>query len=247
MAAPTVGDIWTRIKERTDLAKSGASGYVTDQEGIRLVQLGVQQLQNLVMDSYEYWVSRYVVFTTVANQISYPINQIGMPDFYKLLGMGIITPGTTGQDTWLPLRHFDMHNMGIPAGGFFQFTSGGFGSEVRFKLLGGSMNQPPTIELRSPKSAMTIGVYYVPRPPQFSSLNDVLPPWIMPSWEEYPVAFASWMIAAKEQSGMQTHKEIWMMIRDEIQNFAPNRDSFAPTLVTRGWNVNREFMLGSYY
>lgn len=243
-----VGDLWTRIKQRTDLEKSGSSGFVGTSEGISLIQLGVAQLQNEVMNCYEYWVAKYATFNAVTNQLTYPFTSIGMADFYKLLGIGITTAVVSPQDTWTPLEDFHLADMNLQASGFLQFTSG-FYNYTRFALIG------QAFELRPVKSPMLLGVYYVPRPPQFRTLEDELPLWIMPSWEEYVVAFAAWLIAAKERTGVETHKEIFGMIREQIKNFVPNRNSFnPPTVVTTGYLYNRRnaplagaFGSGGYY
>lgn len=230
MARITVGDVWTRIKQRADIEKSGASGFVSDNEGIKLIQVGTSQLQNLVMNTYEDWISRYATFTTVLNQLTYPVSSIGIADFYKLKSIGIITNVSSPQDSWMPLEHYDDMSMNLPAGGFFQFTSGFF-TDMRYGLradVGG-----PTIELRPVKAVTTLGVYYIPVPPTFETLDDELPYWIMPGWEEYMVAFGAWMVGVKERTSVEAHKEVWDMITRQIMNFAPNRDSFQPHTVIR--------------
>lgn len=237
MALMTVGDVWTRIKQRADIEKAGSSGFMSDDEGIKLIQLGTAQLQNLVMNTYEFWLTRYVTFNTVVNQLSYPFPSIGMSDFYKLLGIGITTNTNSPQDSWAPLEHFELMSMNLPAGGFLQFTSGFF-TDMRYAIMS-SDKGVPQLELRPVKSVTMLGVYYVPRPPQFQSLLDELPPWIMPGWEEYMVAFGAWMAGVKERTGASAHKEVWQMITKQIQDFAPNHDSFRPATVTTGWMYNR--------
>lgn len=229
MSTITVGDVLTKIKQRADLEKSGAQGFASDSEIIGLIQLGVSQLQNLVVDSDEYWISRYVTFTTVINQLTYPFASIGLGDMYKPLAIGLTSNTSSTQDTWTPLEQFDLMDMNLGGGGFFQFTNGAF-TDMRYKFLG------QALEFRPVKAAQLVGVYYVPQAPQFASTKDVLPSWIQRGWEEYPVAFAAWMLGIKEQTGIDSRKEVWALIADQIKNFAPNRDRFRPHTVTRVLN-----------
>ncbi len=233
MAVITVGDIILRIKQRADLEKSGASGFVSDTEATTLIQLAAAQLQNLIMMSYESWLGRYVTFSTVANQSAYPFAAYGMPDFYKLLSIGITT--AANPDDWTPLDHADNKSASISGygGGFLSFTNGGGGANLTFCL------RSTGIELSTVRSVQLIGVRYIPKPPQFSAITDELPQWIYPGWEEYLVAFVAWMVGIKERAGVQSAKEVWQIVSGQIQNWAPNRDSFRPHTVVqtlRGWN-----------
>lgn len=238
MAQITVGDVALRMRQRCDLEKSGASGFAGDAEVIKLIQLGTSQLQNLVVNAYEYWIAKYVTFTTVANQLTYKFRDIGMPDFYKLLGIGLTSNSISPQDTWTPLQHFNLQDMGLCGGGFFQFNNSQ-GVDMTFLLMGSA------IELRPVKSAQLIGVYYVPTSPQFSDMADTLPDWVMPGWEEYMVAFGAWMLGLKERTGTSGHKEVWMLIADQIKNYAPNRDNFQVQTVTQVLGGAPYWMYGS--
>lgn len=220
----TVGDIWLRAKQRADLEKAGSTGFVSDLEGLRLVQLGIAQLQNLVMNSYEYWVARYQTFNTKPGQQSYPLDSVGIGNLFKLLSVGLTLEGHP--ENWRPLESF---RLGEQSGAMdWDFYTGGSG--LRYLLMG------QELILRPMDGARCVGVYYVPQPPHFDSLDDELPPWVMNGWDEYPVAFVAWMLAIKERSGASAHREVWQMTAAQIRDSVPNRDSGQPPrMIKPGW------------
>lgn len=242
MAQITVQEVITRSLERADLAKSGASGFMSPTEMLRLTQLGLAQLQNMIINTYEYWIKSFTTFNTITNQVSYSFDQIGASDLYKPLGIGLIQSVDQPFESWTPLEHWNMDNQNLPASGFIQFTNGYY-TDMRYLFMA------DRLELRPVKAVCAVGLYYVPTAPQLASPADLLPYWCKPGWEEYLVAFNAWMIAGKEQAGTEVQMQIWNMISEQIKNFAPNRDQFKPFTVQDSWrsrNASND-MGGGFY
>lgn len=242
MAKLLVGDVIKRAKQRADIEKAGSAGFIGDDEALQLCQLGFAQLQNLIINSYEYWIKSYTSFNTVFNKVQYDFNTIGAPDLYKPLAIGIVqnqgsVPNIANFDSWSPLEPYDMQNQNLPASGFLQFTNAYY-TDMRYMWLADQL------ELRPVKAICTVGIYYIPVAPQFANYADELPYWCKPGWEEYIVAFMAWMIAGKEGTGTAQALQVWQMISDQIKNFTPNRDQFNPHTVSDAW---RSRFSGGYW
>ncbi len=236
MATPLkVRDVYTRMKQRADIEKSGDGGLISDPEALNLIQLGTNNLHDVIVRTNELYIARYFNIITAPNQLEYPIPH----DFFNLLSIGLVNKVGPAPDTWTPLYQWKMQNQNIPGNGFLFFTNGMY-TIMQYRVIAGA------IEFRSNQ---IVGIWYVPTAPQFKGLDDYLPPYFMPGWEEYLVSYAAQLIGAKEQNGVAMHEEIKKQVLAQIASFSMSRDSFRPETVTDCWMPQSAWpfgMMGSY-
>ena len=225
----SVQEVFTRIKQRADIEKSGSAGVCSDAEVLNLLNLHYRKLHGEIQKMYENYTATYYNIQTVVNQLRYPLPK----DFYKLLSVGIVDSVGASPNTFTALEHWNFNDQNVPGTGFLNFTNGYY-TQMRFRIVGRNL------ELRPVKSVQLLGIWYSPSPVTLG-MKDSLPEWVLPGWEEYIVCGAAMMIAAKEQALVTVHQQILQMVSDQVKSFVPNRDSFKPELVSRAWRHQRNW------
>lgn len=217
--------------------------FVSTDEWNAFLRLGLYELYDLLIDSYEdYFAQESVTIQTNGSTANYPLpngatnyfngvypstSSDGSPAkaFYKLAGvdLNVNTSNVTPSRVSLLKFEFIKRNSYV----YPNSTSTIYGVyNMRYRLMGNNMNIIPT-----PAGNQTLVIYYSPRVSQLLMDTD-LTTLGYSGWLRYPIARAAKYALDKEESNSEHLKEEIMFLKQRIEEASQNRDAGIPDKVS---------------
>lgn len=211
------------------------SDFVLDSEVNYFIRLGMYELYDILMTSYEDWfASSYVAIQTNGTLSNYPLpdgatNYLGgnyngtsgtpAAAFYKLAGMDLNVNTSTITPSRVSLLRFDFIKRNSYV--YPNSTSTIYGVyNMRYRIMGNNINIIPT-----PAGNQTLIAWYSPRLPRLLLDTDVTTIGVS-GWLRYVIVRTAKYILDKEE-GMDTSKmdtEL-LFLKTRIEQAASNRDA----------------------
>jgi type II secretory pathway component PulJ len=183
---------------------SRPDAFVTNSELIEVLNEGIAELQDVVLEAYE---DNYTVKGTLTTTASQEWSQIP-DDMLRIRKLFLLDSGTRVQ-----LERFDLNELN---GTDSSDTSDRF----RYRLLGNKLYWAP-----APNGAYAIEAWYSKRITPLVDTQDTLPPEIEVSWERFLVAHLAAYTVAKQELDPSVALSVKAQAKDRIIRGAPGRDA----------------------
>lgn len=218
------------------------SQFVTDEEVNYFARLGMYELYDILMTSYEdYFASSYVAIQTNGTTANYPLpdgvsNYLGgnyngvsgapAAAFYKLAGMDLNVNTSVLTPSRVSLLRFDFIKRNTYV--YPNSTSTIYGVyNMRYRIMGNNINIIPT-----PSGNQTLIAWYSPRLPRFLMDTDLTTIGIS-GWLRYVIVRTAKYILDKEE-GTDTTKldQELLFLKKRIEEASQNRDAGIPDTIS---------------
>jgi len=215
----TLSELRTRARQRVDAVDNH---FFSDGEINDYINIGLGELHDLLVTQYEDYYVSSASFSLVADQDAYTfIGDIGISDFYKLLGVD----ATSGSDT-MKVRRFSFPERNKYTADTAVYNSNGYAAYEY------SLRNDGLVFMPAPTSTDTIKIWYVPRFRKLVNDSDEVLDNIMLNWEEYTVLSAAIKMRQKEETAVGTLQDSMDRLQDRILDAAKNRDAAEPMGIT---------------
>ena len=215
----TLSELRLRARRRVDAVENN---FFHDDEITEYINIGLGELHDLLITQYEDYYVSSASFSLVADQDTYSfISDIGIDDFYKLLGVD----ATSGSDT-MRVRRFSFPERNKYTADTAVYNSNGYAA-YEYSLRNSGMVFTP-----APTSTDTIKIWYVPKFKKLVDTSDEVEDSVMSNWEEYAVLSAAIKMRQKEETAVGTLQDSMDRLQQRILDAAKNRDAAEPMGIT---------------
>lgn len=219
----TLSELRTRARQRADMVNSQ---FVTDLELNNLLNKGLAELYDIVVNAFEDYFTTNLNFTvTTGDTYNLPT------DFYKLRALDFSSNGQ-----WLACREFQFNERNRSQTGANWLY--GNGPARSYRIMGDTLLLQPT--------ANATGLYrlwYVPSPTELTTDSQTIPASLAKfGWDEYIVLWAAERMLSKEESSVTDVQNERSELSVRIKQMAANRQvdqSSQIQDVTSTWTSDR--------
>jgi len=207
----TLLQLRTRARQRADAV---GNNFFTDAEITDLINVGLGELHDMLVNTYEDYFVSSQTFSLVADQTTYTLASMSITALYKLLGLDVAQSGDTFR-----MKRFSFSDRNKYKSDSFLYSGRGT-STYRYALRGQSIEIDP-----SPTSTDTVTVWYVPSFSALSADADPVESGVMLNWEEYAVISAAMKMREKEETSITGLEKDLERITLRIETAARDRDA----------------------
>lgn len=194
-----------------EASSSNTNAFATLSEMIDVINDGVAELQDILVNTFDDYLTTFENLTTTASTQTTKLPE----EFLKLRHMFLLD-GTERH----AVEPYDFQDLNA-------LDSTETSSRPRYKILGNLIYWHPL-----PDGAYTIECWYVRRFKRLEDSYDFLRPEIPTGWDRYLVAFGAAYLLAKEESDPSPALLAMQQVRKTIEITAQNRDTSRPKKVT---------------
>ena len=207
----TLSELRTRARRRADAV---GNNFFSDAEISDYINTGLGELHDLLVDKFEDYYVANVSFPLVSGTSTYSFDDIGLANFYKLLGVDLLN----GTDT-VRLGRYAFQERNAYEAGDRLLSLGGYTTHL-YSLKGKQIEFIP-----EPSSTDTVKIWYVPTFVKLDGDDDSNDDRLAYNWEEYAVVSAAIKMRQKEETGTSTLEKELARIDSRIEEAARNRDA----------------------
>ena len=168
----------------------------------------------MLVDKFEDYYVDSISFPLVSGQSAYSFDNIGLKNFYKLLGVDLVD----GTDT-VRLGRYAFQERNAYEAGDRLLSLGGYSTHM-YTLKGREIEFIP-----EPNSTNTVKLWYVPTFVKLDGDDDSTDSRLAYNWEEYAVISACIKMLQKEETSTAPLERELARITDRIEEAARNRDA----------------------
>ena len=214
----TLSELRTRARQRVDAVDNN---FFTDSEIDDYINVGLGELHDLLVLKYEDQYVNQMSFSLVADQDTYRFADIGLSNFYKLLGVDAVH----GNDV-VRVRRFSFQDRNRYQADTAIHNSNGY-ADYEYSLRASSIVFTP-----KPTSTDIIKVWYVPKFAELDSDTSTVDDMVMLNWEEYAILVAAIKMRQKEETSITPLQQDLDRITLRIEDASRDRDASEPTGIT---------------
>ena len=203
----TLSELRLRARRRVDAVDNQ---FFHDDEVTEYINVGLGELHDLLITQYEDYYVSSASFSLIADQDTYTFSSMGVPNFYKLLGVD----ATSGSDT-MKVRRFSFPERNKYTADAATYNSNGYASYEY------SLRNDGLVFMPAPSSTDTIKVWYIPQFAKLERASDTVEDNVMSNWEEYAVLSAGIKMRQKEETAKNRDAAEPMGITDENTGVLP--------------------------
>ena len=227
MSLIAASELIERVRSSADEQNSG---FISDKEIIYWLNVGVQEIYDILTRQVTDYAVTIKEYTTVQGQESYLLPD----DYYRLRGVDVqISP-----NVWRNVRRFTFTERNIYRPFNFTYVYGI--TNIMFRIIASKIYFIPTPTF--PFNAFRI--WYVPSVQKIQSVSDTIDDW-GGGFEQYAVCYATIQAKMKSESDYSGNAQELLMLKDRILEMSDDRDFSEPDRIADNRSQAAQFPFGT--